>query len=132
MLLQSGLPLLYKASMRTATRVLAVVQAALIGPAVVFLTAVLIGVGAPPQYELAHRVQRFVAWFSGKRWTLQVLLILLPFAALMAGASMLLQMWNREPEVSPSSAPIATLFVGWATLTSAGILTVVALHMLAN
>jgi hypothetical protein len=126
--------------MRALTRGVAVLQAAFIFPAALFLTSVLVGVGDPPQYELAHVAQRFVAWFSGKRWTLEMLLILMPFAALAAGVSTLMHNWNSEWQpadggrlsLSAIPAPVALLFVGWATLTSAAILAVVALHMLAN
>jgi hypothetical protein len=122
------------------TRTVAIVQVAFILPAALFLTSVLVGVGDQRQYELAHVAQRIVAWYSGKRWTLEFLLILLPFVALIAGSAALLRSWVGEPRPEPVMraslaaipAPLATLFVGWATLTSAGILAVVALHMLAN
>ena len=122
------------------TRTVAIVQLAFILPAAVFLTSVLVGVGDQPQYELAHVAQRIVAWYSGKQWTLEFLLILLPLVAFIAGCTALLRSWVGEPRPEPVMraslaaipAPLATLFVGWATLTSAGILAVVALHMLAN
>jgi hypothetical protein len=122
------------------TRTVAIVQLAFILPAAVFLTSVLVGVGDQPQYELAHVAKRIVAWYSGKRWTLEFLLILLPLVALIAGCVALLRSWVGEPRPEPVMraslaaipAPLATLFVGWATLTSVGILGVVALHMLAN
>lgn len=126
--------------MRALNRSVAVLQAAFIFPAALFLTSVLVGVGDPPQYELAHVAQRFVASFSGQRWTLEILLILLPFAALAAGFGTLMHNWNSDVQpvgggrlsLSAIPAPVALLFVGWATLTSAAILAVVALHMLAN
>jgi hypothetical protein len=122
------------------TRAVAAIQTACILPAALFLTSALVGLGDPPQYELAHAAQRVVAWYSRQQWTLEILLILLPFAALVAGCSMLLRSWKGEtqaatpvqPALAAIPAPVATLFVGWATLTSAGILGVVALHMLAN
>jgi len=122
------------------TRAVAIVQVAFILPAALFLTSVLVSVGDPPQYELAHLAQRIVAWYSGKAWTLEFLLILLPFVALVAGCTALFRNWRGEPRPEPVlraslasiPAPFATLFVGWATLTSASILGVVALHMLAN
>ena len=122
------------------TRAVAIAQLAFILPAALFLTSVLVSVGDPPQYELAHLAQRIVAWYSGKWWTLEFLLILLPFVALVAGCTALLRGWSGELRHEPVTraalatipAPIATLFVGWATVTSASILGVVALHMLAN
>src|SRR5215467_839061 len=115
--------------MRAMTRAVAIVQVVFILPAALFLTSVLVGVGDPPQFELAHVAQRIVAWYSGKAWTLEFLLILLPFVALVAGCTMLLRSWKGEPQPAPTMrlslatipAPVATLFVGWATLTSASI-----------
>ena len=126
--------------MRTLTRGVAALQAAFIFPAALFLTSVIVGVGDPPQYELAHVAQRFVASFSAQRWTLEVLLILMPLAALAAGVGTLMHAWTGDAQpagearlsLSAIPAPVALLFVGWATLTSAAILAVVALHMLAN
>ena len=124
--------------MRTQTRLVAAAQLVLIMPAAVFLTAVLVGMGDPPQYELAHVARRIVASYAGKGWTLWVLLLLLPFAGLVTGSASLLRDWNRHieapeiPALAMLPAPLATLLVGWATLTSAAILAVVALHMAAN
>jgi hypothetical protein len=127
--------------MRTLHRLAAATQLTLLLPAALFLTAVFVGVGDPPQYELAHVAQRIVAWYSGRMWTLWLLLLALPFAVFVIGCATLLRSWNREvefPHVQRQSlstiipAPLATLFVAGTTLMSAGILTIVVLHMLAN
>jgi hypothetical protein len=115
-------------------------QLALIWPAALFLTAVLVAAGDPPQYELAHIAQRIVMWYSARMWTLWLLLLALPCAALVTGCVALLRSWSDDvellhatrPSLAMRSAPLATLVVAWATLTSAGIVVVVALHMLAN
>jgi hypothetical protein len=108
--------------MRTETRLVAAVQLALIFPAALFLTAVLVGAGKAPQYELAHLAQRIITWYSGRIWTLWLLLVTLPLAVLVTGCATLLR----------SSTPVATFLVAGTTLTSAGILAVVVLHMMAN
>src|SRR5262249_21389817 len=101
----------------------------------------LVGTGDPPQYELAHVARRIVAWYSGRMWPLWLLLLLLPFVALVAGCATLLRSWQGDTGTRPVApraslaaipAPLATLVVGWATVTSVGILGVVVLHMLAN
>ncbi len=118
----------------------ATLQTVLIVPGVLFLTSVLVSAGDPPQYELAHVAQRIVSWYTGRTWTLGVLLLLLPLAGLVAGCATLIHDWRGEIQIQPAArsslaaipAPFATLVVGWATLTSAEILAVVVLHMLAN
>jgi hypothetical protein len=122
------------------TRVVAALQVALIFPAALFLTAVLVGAGDPPQYDLARIAQRIVIWYSGRMWTLWFLLLALPLAVLVTGCATLRHSWNRDIELPHAAqqslamipAPLATLFVAGTTLTSAGILAVVVLHMLAN
>ena len=129
----------YKAHVRTLTRLVAATQVALIFPAVLFLTAVLVGTGDPPQYDLARIAQRIVMWYEGQ-WALWLLLLALPFAVLVSGCATLRRCWHGDVELPQAArrslaaipAPLATLVVAWTTLTSAGILTIVVLHMLAN
>ena len=126
--------------MRALTRGIAAIQLALIWPAALFLTAVLVGAGDPPQYELAHIAQRIVTWYSARAWTLWLLLLALPCAVVITGCATLLRSWYDDvalPHATRASlatipAPLAMLVVAWATLTSACIMVVVALHMLAN
>jgi len=119
--------------MRTLIRLVAGLQTALIFPAILFLTAVLVGTGDPPQYELARVAQGIVTWYAARIWTLWLLLLILPLAVLAAGCLTLLRGWNRDVEfASAGAAPVATFFVAGTTFTSAGVLAVVVLHMLAN
>jgi hypothetical protein len=126
---------------RTLIRVVAAAQLALIFPAALFLTSVLVGAGDPPQYELARIAQRIVRWYSGRIWTLWLLLLALPFAVLVTGCATVLSSWNQNVDPRPDAgrqplsmipAPLATLFVAGTTMMSVGILAVVVLHMLAN
>jgi hypothetical protein len=126
--------------MRRLVRVIAAMQLVLLSPAAVFLTAVFVAAGDPPQYDLAHLAQRIVMWYSARMWTLWVLLLALPLAGLVTGCATLRLSWSHDvegPHVARQSlalipAPLATLFVAGTTLTSAGILAIVVLHMLAN
>ena len=94
----------------------------------------------PLQDDPAHTAQQIVSWYSGRLWTLWVLLIALPFAALVTGGGTLLHSWNSDVELPPAKwqtvsgirAHLATLLVAAATLTAGGILAIVILHMLAN
>lgn len=121
-------------------RFVASLQAALVLPAALFMTAVLVGAGDPPQYDLARMARRLVLWYSQRTWTLWLLLLALPLVALAGGCATLLRSWNRHDEPQDASrpslamipAPIATLFVAATTAISACIVAIVVLHMLAN
>jgi hypothetical protein len=122
------------------TRLVAATQLALIFPAAVFLTAVLVGLGDPPHYELANVAHRISGWFVARSWTLPLLLLALPFAAMIAGCGTLLYDWRGDATLRAHErcslamipAPIATLLIAWATLSSIAILAIVILHMGAN
>jgi len=126
--------------MRTLTRVVAAMQLALIFPAALFMTAVLVGAGSAPQYALARIAQRIVSWYSARVWTLWLLLLALPLAVLVSGWVTLRRSWNLDTELPLCArhslamipAPLATLLVAGTTLAAAAILAIVALHMLAN
>jgi hypothetical protein len=126
--------------MLTLTRIVAAMQLAFIFPAALFMTAVLVAAGSAPQYDLARIAQRIVMWYSARMWTLWLLLMALPLAVLVTGCATLLHSWNRDVQLPHTArqslamipAPLATLFVAGMTLTSAGILAIVVLHMLAN
>lgn len=113
--------------MNTNKRLIAITELVLILPAGLFLMAVLARQLQPLQYEPAHTAQQIVTWYAIRHWTLWVLLIGLPVAALFAGGVTLLQDWTQGtglPRLHP-----ATLII---TLAAGLILAVVALHMLAN
>ena len=139
-LLANALTLRYKARMRILMRSAAALQLALLCPAALFMTAFLVRAGDVPQYDLARFAQRIVMLYSGRMWTLWLLLLALPFAALVTGFLTLRRSWNGDIETAPAKqhalatipAPIATLFVAGTTLISACILAIVVLHMLAN
>jgi hypothetical protein len=108
--------------MRKSIRLIAALQVALICPAILFLAAVLVGAGGPPQHDLAYAARAIVSWYAARMWTLWLLLLVLPLAALAAGFIALPCSWNDD----------GTFFVAGTTFTSVGILAVVVLHMLAN
>ena len=121
-------------------RIIAATELVLIFPASLFLTAVVARHLQPLQYEPAHIAQQIVTWYSVRYWTLWVLLIGLPFAALLTGGVTLLRNSNGGTEerqaARQSSAAIhahlPTRIIAAATLAAGLILAVVALHMLAN
>jgi hypothetical protein len=109
--------------MKIFTRAVAALQLALILPAVVFLTAILVAMGNAPQYDLAHVSQHIVLWYSARMWTLWFLLLGLPFTVLVLGCLTLLGNWKHDVEMlgvaRPSlvmiQAPMATFVVAGTT-----------------
>ena len=126
--------------MRTLIRLVAGLQFALIFPAALFLTSVLVASGDERQYDLGVFAHEIVSWYSGRMWTLWLLLIALPFVVFVTGCATLTSSWNYSVEspqparqsLSAIPAPLATLFVAGTTVISAVILAIVALHMAAN
>jgi len=120
-------------------RLVALVEVLLLFPAVLFMTALVVRY-LPPQYEPARSAQQLVMWYAARMWTLWVLLLALPFAALVTGCGTLLNSWNHDVGLAQGTrrklvfirAHPATLFVATTTLTAAVILATVALHMAAN
>ncbi len=117
-------------------RLVAAVELVLIFPAALFLTAVVARQLQPMQYA----AQQVVTWYSGRLWTLWILLIILPLAALFIGCVTLLAGANARLEASLADkqssglirAPVPTWIITVATVVAGLILMVVAAHMLAN
>ncbi len=126
--------------MSTNRSIIAATELVLIFPAALFLTAVVAQDLQPLQYEPAHTAQQIVTWYSVRLWTLWVLLISLPLAALLTGCVTLLRNSNggaeeRQTGRQPSAAirtHLPTRIIAGATLAAGLILAVVVLHMLAN
>jgi hypothetical protein len=121
-------------------RSVATVEVLLICPSAFFLTALVMRNLPPLQGDAAITSQRIVMWYAERQWTLWILLIALPFAVLAIGCAMLLRNWQRSVALPYDArqrlaaiwAQPTTLVVTGATLTAAGILVIVILHMLAN
>lgn len=122
------------------TRIIAVMGLVLIFPAALFMTALALRNLQPLQYEPARGAQQLVMWYAGRMWTLWVLLLGLPFIALVSGCAELLRSWSRDivlPLTSRKSlavvrAHLASLFIVATTMIAGVILVIVILHVLAN
>jgi hypothetical protein len=106
----------------------AAVQVALLFPALLFLGSVLVAKGGPPQYDLGHFAEQIVQWYAARMWTLFLLLLALPFGVLVTGWLTLF----ATPGLEAKRPSLASIVVSWATLTSAGVMGIVGLHVLAN
>lgn len=115
-------------------------QLLLIAPAVLFMGALVVRNLSLPQNEPAYTAQRVVMWYAGRMWTLWVLLIALPLGVLVTGCSMFAGNWNGDAgplqgarqSLAVIRANGAMMVVALLTVTAGVILTIVALHMLAN
>jgi hypothetical protein len=94
------------------------------------MTALIVRTLNPLHYALANTAQRLVMWYAGRIWTLWVLLLALPFAALVTGCAVLKQNWTRHNK--PMQFARDSLAVASTTFAAGGILAIVILHMLAN
>ena len=121
-------------------RIIAATELVLIFPAVLFLTAVVARHLPLLQYEPARIAQEIVTWYSVRYWTLWVMLIGLPLAALFGGCIVLLRnSTDGTDEGRIAKQPframrthLPTQIIAAATLAAGLILVVVVLHMLAN
>lgn len=126
--------------MKTWTRVTPAAQLLLIFPAVLFMGALVVRNLSPLQAEPARTAQQIVMWYAGRMWTLWVLLIALPLAVLFAGCMTLRRNWTggagllqgAKQALAVTRANGGTLVVALLTVTSAVILMIVGLHMLAD
>lgn len=125
--------------MNLSKRTIAAAELLLIFPAALFMTALFARNLQPLQYQPARSAERIVTWYSGRPYVgLWGLLIALPLTVLVTGCGMLLRSWSDEVELrratrqalAAMSAHLPALLVAGATLTAAGVLAIVALHML--
>jgi len=121
--------------MKKESLVTAVLDLVLIFPAALFMAALVIR--HLPQHEMANGAQRIVMWYAGRLWTLWVLLLALPFMVLIAGCVALVRDRIETPSAARQRPAViraqpAILFIAALTLSAAGILVIVVLHMLAN
>ena len=119
---------------------IAITQLVLIFPAALFMTALLARYLQPIIYEPAQTAQRIVMWYSGRVWTLWVLLIGLPLVVLVIGCVTWVQngIANAKPRQTTSQQSTmvrfhpATIIMAALTLLAGIILGIVAVHMLMN
>ena len=95
---------------------------------------------SPLQNEPARTAQQIVMWYAARMWTLWALLIALPLGVLVMGSIMFARSWSKDVRLPQGARQMlavihangAMLVVAVMTLMAGAILTIVALHMLAN
>jgi hypothetical protein len=114
---------------------------ALVGPAVLFVTALLLRRVPPPESGPARTAERIVRWYAAHpQFALWVLLLLLPLSAFILGITALLRTWGDNPELRyyvwralaeiPEHWPAVS--IGGATLLAAGVLVMITAHLMAG
>jgi hypothetical protein len=122
--------------MKTLRLAIATVELMLMVPATLFMISLFMRSAFPP----ATMAGAIVTWFSGRMWTLWVLLLGLPFAVLVIGCSTLLRSWRDDDAFRQATrrtlatvhGHLAILLVAVATAMAGGVLVIVVLHMAAN
>ena len=114
---------------------------ALVGPAVLFVAALLIRQVPPPESQPARTADRIVKWYAAHpQFALWVLLLLLPISTFLLGSAALMRTWGDNPKLQyytwralteiPEHWP--ALSIGGATLLAAGVLAMITTHLFAG
>lgn len=127
--------------MKTLRSAVATLEAVLIIPAALFMTALFVRNLQPQQFEPARSAQRIVNWYAARTHLgLWVFLIGLPLAVLTVGCLSLVRNWRSDPAMRAAATEcggavrrhLAVVVVALATGTSAVILGIVALHLITD
>ena len=125
--------------MKTMKPAIAATELLLVFPAALFMTALFVRNLQPQQYEPAHTAQRIVDWYAASPHVgLWLLLIALPLVVLFLGVVTIVRNWQADAELRQAAQQVAknirghlaTSLVALATLAAAGILAIVALHVI--
>jgi hypothetical protein len=114
---------------------------ALVGPAILFVAALVIRQVPPPESQPARTADRIVKWYAAHpQFALWVLLLLLPMSTFVLGSAALMRTWDENPKLQyytwrtlteiPEHWP--ALSIGGATLLAAGVLAMITTHLFAG
>ena len=125
--------------MKTLRSGFASLEVALIVPAALFMTALVVRSLQPQQFEPAHTAQRIVDWYAARTHLgLWVFLIAFPLAVLVTGCVSLARSWRGDAALRTAARELAVTVrsyfpiavVALATAGSAVILAIGALDMI--
>ena len=113
----------------------------LVGPAVLFVTALFLRRLPSPESAPARTAERIVRWYAAHpQLALWVFLLLLPLSAFILGSAALLRTWGDNPKLQywawralteiPEHWP--ALSIGGATLLAFGVLVMITSHLMAG
>jgi hypothetical protein len=127
--------------MNAIKRAIAIIELLLVFPAALFMTALFARDIQPAPYEPSQSARRLVDWFAARPVLgLDILLIALPFAALVIGGATVWRIWRTDAEFRRAAweslatvrAHLPALLIAAATLAAGGILAIVALHVITD
>lgn len=127
--------------MRSPKYEIAAVEMLLMFPATLFMAALFLRNVQPLEFEPAHTAQQIVTWYAGRpRIGLWGFSIAFPITALIIGCATLVRKWIDDSELRRAAVStlivirsyLATLVVAGATVAAAGVLAIVALHVLTD
>jgi hypothetical protein len=127
--------------MNTVRRTIATIELLLIFPGALFMTALFVRNIQPPPYEPAQAARDLVDWFATHTvLALYIFLMVLPFTALITGSAIILRAWRTDAQLRQAAvttvaavrAHLAAVLIAVATLAAAGILAIVAVHMITD
>ena len=119
-------------------RTIALLQLLLIFPAALFMASLVVRNLGPMNSEPAHTAQQIVLWYAGRVWTLRVLLFTLPCIVLISGWLALRTRYRDAVRLTSERSPASSRphwpvrMVSVTTVASAGILAIVAFHVLTH
>src|SRR5580765_2747687 len=113
----------------------------LVGPAVLFVMALLVRRVPPPESEPARSAERILRWYAAHpQLALWGFLFLLPLSAFILGSVALLRTWGANPKLQyfawralaaiPEHWPAVS--IGGATLMALGVLVMITAHLMAG
>ena len=119
--------------------VIAVWAGLLMSPALLFVTALFVRFFQPIESGPARTAERIVTWYAAHpQLSLWVLLLLLPLSAFILGSAALLRTWDENQQLQsftwralaaiPNHWPAVS--IGAATLVAAGVLAMIARHLM--
>ena len=127
--------------MNTLKKTIAATELVFILPAVLFMTALFVRNLQPLRSQPAHTAQQIVLWYAARpRIGLWVFLIALPLAVFVGGCVALLRSWRDDVHLREGVRKTwlvlrscwPTVLIAVATVTSACVLAIVALHVVAE
>lgn len=125
--------------MKSLRGVVATLELTLIFPAVLFMTALFVRNLQPQEFEPARTAERIVAWYAARpHLGLWFLLTGFPLGVLLIGCVSLARSWRSDPELRVAALAwagilqryFALFLIALAAAASAGILGIVALHLI--
>ncbi len=113
---------------RSIRRIIPLVQVLLLIPSSLFMLSLFLRAVPPADSTVVQAAQQVVTWFSGRIWTLWILLAFLPLMALLLGGTTLVFVRDGRADPTAEAFPL----IAGLTLVAWVILVIVGVHVLMN